>query len=107
MPDTIWVAIVTGLLSAAGTIVTTILINKQKDKERKDETANRLDKLETKLDNFIQAVDLKFDSLGAKVDEHNGYAQKFTEVALAFKDTNKNIELMQKDIMYLRRGERG
>lgn len=46
-----------------------------------------------------QKLDDRLASLEKKVDEHNGYAQKFSE-------TSRNIATIQKDIEWIKRKDR-
>lgn len=87
MPDTITVALIT----AAGSVIGSYFINLKNKREQAIRDAVREEEQKMRLDN----IDRKIESLGKKVDIHNGYAEKFGSI-----DTN--MALVQKDIVYIK-----
>lgn len=78
--DNIIVAIITGLFATAGVIITNFTSNKRNAIEQA--------KRDTKLEDTIK-------ELSKRVDEHNSYAEKFSQ-------TSESISLLQKDIEYIK-----
>lgn len=71
--DAAWInllgIVVTGIFGVLTALVTTIGVVKKANAERRTEEALR-----------EQRQELKFQEIEKKLDEHNGYAQKFGEV---------------------------
>lgn len=49
-----------------------------------------------------QYVDDRLSSIEKKLDEHNGYAKKFEECREGISEVKTQIQLIQKDIKYIR-----
>lgn len=79
--------ILIALIPALAAIVGEIIISKRSAKDRDAKDAARQQKTEDRM-----------EAIEKKLDEHNGYAQKFAETAIT-------MAKMQKDIEYLRRGQ--
>lgn len=82
MTEAIIISIVSGVFTLAGVIVTTIASNHKRDVEQ----AKRDQKLDDRLANVEK-----------KLDEHNGYAQKFGEVAISLTEMRKDIQYLKED----------
>lgn len=85
--ESVLVAVITGVLAVVGAYVGNVAVSRKKSREdairdarRDQQLADRLDRLET------------------KVDEHNGYAKRFEEIG-------KDIAVIKTEIGYLRHGE--
>ena len=83
MTEAIVVAMITGCASVIGQF----LIHYKNNKERDVDQAIREDR-----------QNIKLASIENKLDEHNGYAQKFEII-------QRDIALIKKDIEYLRKGK--
>lgn len=83
--DPALVTILTTVIVEAAGIIGLLIKNSSERKKNAIEQARRDQKLDDRL-----------DRLEKKVDEHNGYAQKFT-------DTTKAITSIQKDIEWLKK----
>ena len=80
--ETILVALITSGFTFAGVLVA-------------NKTSNRRNTIDQAIRD--QKIADKLQSLSDRVDVHNGYAEKFADVTT-------NIELLQKDIEYMKNG---
>ena len=80
--ETILVALITSGFNFAGVLVA-------------NKTSNRRNTIDQAIRD--QKIADKLQSLSDRVDVHNGYAEKFADVTT-------NIELLQKDIEYMKNG---
>ena len=78
--ESIIVAIITGFCAVVGQW---IIANKNR---REDETKREVERA------LMQA---RLDSLEAKIDEHNGYAQRFEEVAISLAELRTELKLRE------------
>lgn len=85
--ESIVVAVITGLLAVFGAYVGNVAITKKKSREDAIRDAERESR---------QAV--RLDRLEKKVDEHNGYAQKFETIG-------KDIAIIKTEIEFIRKGK--
>ena len=77
MSDTV----LTVLIMTAGTIICQILINRSnREKREKEDRAKEKDRIRKETEKDTRLED-RLSSIEAKLDEHNGYAQKFETVA--------------------------
>lgn len=79
-------AIIVALIAAGSSIIGQAIIANKGKKERIAEDARK-----------DQALQDRLKSIEAKLDEHNGYAEKLGGIAIA-------IQALQKDIEWLREG---
>lgn len=84
-------SIVVALISSAGGIIGAALAVKKGNRESEIKDALREQRQSDRLDR----IEEKMSELSKKVDIHNGYAEKFGEVA-------KSLVGMSKDIEYLK-----
>lgn len=84
-------SIVVALISSAGGIIGAALAVKKGNRESEIKDALREQRQSDRLDR----IEEKMSELSKKVDIHNGYAEKFGEVA-------KSLAVMAKDIEYLK-----
>ena len=56
---------------------------------------NTRDKVAQELQTQNALQNQRLDSIEKKIDEHNGYAQKFGEVAIAINSLQKDIEFIK------------
>lgn len=72
MESSIWVAIITGLISLIGTIVTVMMANKQ--------TLNTLSEqsklADEKINGKIGVIEEKIDTLSKRVEKHNSMVER-------------------------------
>lgn len=87
MIESIIAASITGILAVLGAYLGNVAISRKKSREDAIRDAER----ETR-----QVV--RLDRLEKKVDEHNGYAQKFEEIG-------KDIAVIKTEIEFLRKGK--
>lgn len=85
------IPIIVALISAGGGVIGASLAVKKGNKEQEIKDAQREQRQSDRLD----SIDERIANLSKKVDIHNGYAEKFGEVAT-------NMALMAKDIEYLK-----
>ena len=86
--ESIIVAIITGVLAVFGAYVGNVAISRKKSREDAIRDAER----ETR-----QVV--RLDRLEKKVDEHNGYAQKFEEIG-------KDIAIIKTELEFIRKNNK-
>lgn len=81
MTESIIVAIITGLVTLAGTIITVIATSRKQEQDMK----------------IVQAVtDTKLDELTREVREHNGFAKKIPVIEEQIKVINHRIDDLEK-----------
>lgn len=93
MDPAIVVSIITGIFTLAGTIITVVATGKKRDAEQAErDHARELEqaKRDQKLDDRLANVE-------AKLDEHNGYAQKFGEVAVSIAELRKDVQYIKEN----------
>ena len=84
--------IITSIIAAAGGIAGAYLAVRKSDHEREIKDVQREQKQSDRLDR----IDENIDRLSKKVDIHNGYAEKFGEVATQMTAMAKDIEYLKK-----------
>lgn len=85
MAENVVVALITGILAVLGTYVGNVTISRKKTREDAIRDARREQNLADRL-----------DRLEKKVDEHNGWGEKFGEI-------RKDIAIIKTEIEYLRK----
>lgn len=85
------IPIITAIITSLGGVLGAYIAVQKGNRERDIKDAQREQRQADRLDN----IDEKIGELAKKVDVHNGYAEKFGEVA-------KGMALMAKDIEYLK-----
>lgn len=85
------IPIIVALISAGGGVIGASLAVKKGNREQEIKDAQREQRQADRLD----IIEERITNLSKKVDIHNGYAEKFGEVAT-------NMALMAKDIEYLK-----
>lgn len=85
MAENVAVALITGILAVLGTYVGNVTISRKKTREDAIRDARREQKLADRL-----------DRLEKKVDEHNGWGERFGEI-------RKDIAIIKTEIEYLRK----
>lgn len=85
MVENVVVALITGILAVLGTYVGNVTISRKKTREDAIRDARREQNLADRL-----------DRLEKKVDEHNGWGEKFGEI-------RKDIAIIKTEIEYLRK----
>ena len=84
--------IIVAIISSVGGIVGAYLAVQKGNRESEIKDAQREQRQSDRLDQ----IDEKMERLEKKVDVHNGYAEKFSEVA-------KNMAAMAEDIEFLKK----
>lgn len=86
-------AVIVGLMSATGSIIVQLIISWSKGRETNATMAVHEQKQQDSLDEVKkEMVEIK-----KRLDQHNGYAEKFA-------NASKDIAIIQKDIEYLKKG---
>ena len=95
MSDTVLVAII-GLLGTAcgvgGSIIGQVIISRSKARETDAKEAVR----EQKQQDALDTIKDEMKEIKKRLDQHNGYAEKFASAS-------KDIALIQKDVEYLKK----
>lgn len=86
MPESVAVALITGVLAVFGTYVGNVAISRQKTRDDAVREARRDQEIKDKL-----------DRLEKKVDEHNGYAKRFEEIGKDIAVIKAEIEILRKE----------
>ena len=85
-------AVIVGLISVVGSIIVQLIVSASKSRESDAKMAAHEQEQKDRLD----AITGWMKTVDKKLDEHNGYAQKFGAI-------EKSITAIQKDIEYLRK----
>ena len=95
-------AVITAIIMAASSIVCQILINRNnrikrriEDAEKEKERAVQEAVKETNLNNRLASIE-------SKLDEHNGYAQKFEAVAGKFSEIASDLSAIKTSIDFIK-----
>ena len=86
MTESIAVAVITGVLAVFGTWVGNVSVSRKKTREDAIRDARRDQELKDKL-----------DRLEKKVDEHNGWGEKFGEIKKDIAVIKTEIEILRKE----------
>ena len=86
-------SIITALISAAVTLFGLWMTLRAETKKREVNEAVR----QTQLDDRLNSIE-------SKLDEHNGYAEKFVQQGTRLEAIEKSIVALGKDIEYLKKG---
>ena len=86
--------VLTALIMATASVVCQLLINLSNRRKREIDEAVKNEQFKAKL-----------SEIDRKLDEHNGYASKFSNLGEAIHRITTDIELIKKDISYLAKGE--
>lgn len=85
MTESIVVALITGVLAVLGAYVGNMSISRRKDRENALKDAER-----------EARQSLRLDTIETKLDIHNGYAEKFSDI-------QKDIAVIKNEIQHLRK----
>lgn len=77
MSDAIICAIISAVVTLAGTVITIVITSKEQMAE---------------VDKKIAIVDTKMEAMSKRIEEHNGYAKLFSENIPALKQHLKDID---------------
>lgn len=86
-----WTEILVALIGCLGGIIGAFLAVRKGDKEREIKDAQREQRQLDRLD----MIDEKIVTLEKKVDIHNGYAEKFGDIATQMTAISKDIEYLK------------
>ena len=86
MSESVLVAIITGVLAVLGTYVGNVAISRKKSRQDAIREAKR-----------EQNLDDRLDRLEKKVDEHNGWGEKFSEIKQDIAVIKTEIEILRKE----------
>lgn len=96
-------AVLTALIMTFGTIICQILINKNNtEKRKKDDLAKETERARKDAEKETRLED-RLASIEAKLDEHNGYAQKFDTIADKFTEVAKDLSAIKTSIDFLKK----
>ena len=84
-------AVIVGFMSVVGSIIVQLIVSASKNRETNAKMAAH----EQKQQDMLDAVKEELVGVKRRLDQHNGYAEKFAEAS-------KDIALIQKDIEYLK-----
>lgn len=86
LSEGVLIAIITGVLAVLGSYMGNVSISRRKTREDAIRDAKREQELKDRLDRFEK-----------KVDEHNGYAQKFETISKDIAVIKTEIEILRKE----------
>lgn len=84
-------AVIVGIIAAVSSIICQVLISNSKSRE----TDAKMAAHEQKQQDTLDEVKGELAAVKKRLDQHNGYAEKFA-------NASKDIALIQKDIEYLK-----
>ena len=93
--ESIIAATITGVLAVLGSYVGNLAISAKKSREDAIKDAER----------EVRQT-MRLDTIEKKVDIHNGYAEKFSDISKKFGNIGNDITAIKKDIEYLKRSEK-
>lgn len=94
--------IITALIMAFGSIICQILINRSnRDKRAREDHEKDLDRAKKEAEKETRLED-RLGSIEKKLDEHNGYAKKFEEVAGKFADISSALSSIKTSIDFIK-----
>lgn len=85
-------AVIVGLISVAGSVIVQLIVSFTKSQETNAKMAAH----EQKQADALDALKEELTEVKKRLDQHNGYAEKFA-------NATKDIALIQKDIEYLKK----
>lgn len=85
-------AVIVGIISVVGSVVVQLIVSASKTRETNATIAAH----EQKQQDTIDALKVELVEVKKRLDQHNGYAEKFAAAS-------KDIALIQKDIEYLKK----
>lgn len=85
-------AVIVGLISVAGSVIVQLIVSFTKSQETNATMAAH----EQKQADALDALKEELSEVKKRLDQHNGYAEKFA-------NATKDIALIQKDIEYLKK----
>lgn len=88
-------AVIVGMISVVGSIIVQLIVSASKGRETSKEIAVHEQKQQDSLDE----IKTEMTEVKHRLDQHNGYAEKFA-------NASKDIALIQKDIEYLKKGNK-
>ncbi len=88
--ENIIVALITGVCAVVGQY----LISQKKTRDDEIKDAQR----EQKQLDQLEAMDERFKVIEKKLDEHNGYAEKFGEISTSIVAIRKDLEYLKKEV---------
>lgn len=88
--ENIIVALITGVCAVVGQY----LISQKKTRDDEIKDAQR----EQKQLDQLEAMDERFKAIEKKLDEHNGYAEKFGEISTSIVAIRKDLEYLKKGV---------
>ncbi len=87
-----WTNIIVALITGICAVLGQYLISQKKTREDEIKDAQREQK---ELDR-LEAIEERFKVVEKKLDEHNGYAEKFGEISNAIVSIKKDIEYIKR-----------
>lgn len=87
-----WANIIVALITGICAVLGQYLISQKKTREDEIKDAQREQK---ELDR-LEAIEERFKVVEKKLDEHNGYAEKFGEISNAIVSIKKDIEYIKR-----------
>ena len=99
-------AIIVALITAASGIFAQLIIahynGKKQDAERARLDQKTDDQREDRYDNEDQKTDDRLSTIESKLDEHNGYAQRFVENSEQLSTLKTDIEIIKTDLKWIK-----
>jgi len=95
------IALITGLCAIVGQWIISRNASRQNDLKRATEAQKRA------VEQAVKDTEMKalLKSIEAKLEEHNGYAEKFSQMTGRIEEIEKAVVGIQKEIEFLRKGE--
>lgn len=89
-----WTNIIVALITGICAVLGQYLISQKKTRDDEIKDAQR----EQKQLDQLEAMDERFKVIEKKLDEHNGYAEKFGEISTSIVAIRKDLEYLKKGV---------
>lgn len=98
MNSAVWAAIISGVLSLAGVIVTVVATVNKSRSDMITEIRKRSDDSDAKLDKEIALLRAEVDELMREVRQHNNFAQRMPVVEKEIETINREIKELKQEV---------
>lgn len=89
---------ITGVLALASAVLVACITNHSNNKKNEQKTKQDIERearRDQQISDYFARNDERMTRIERKLDEHNGYAQKFGEVAVGMTSLKKDVEFLK------------
>ena len=98
MNSAVWAAIISGVLSLVGVIITVIATVNKSRSDMIREIRDRYDDSDRKLDKEIALLRAEVDELMREVRQHNNFAQRMPVIEKEIETINREIKELKQEV---------